>query len=115
MWSYVKGLLIGIFLLWLLLFISFAISDGAARASIFSVVLAKAVLGNFQKATGGKGIYITGFLILSIWVWSLGKKRRPEPAAYQSPNPDSLIQDSDQPANSAANIDKFKQESEPGK
>ncbi len=75
MWSYVKGLLLGLFLLWLILVLSFAFSDGFLSALIYGVLIARTAFFLLQKATAGTGLYILVFLILSLWVWSFRRKR----------------------------------------
>jgi hypothetical protein len=89
LWHYIKGFLIGLLLLWLLLFVSFAVSDGFVKAAIYSVTLAKAGIGYFQKLTSGTGIWISLFVILSAWIWSFGKKRQPQPVVLGS-NPNNV-------------------------
>ena len=87
MWSYVKGLLLGLFLLWLVLMLSFAISDGFIMAIIYGVLMARTALTLLQKVTGGTGLYILVFLIFSLWVWSFRRRHRTA-AAPASPAPE---------------------------
>ncbi len=81
MWHYIKGILIGLLLLWLLLFTCLAISDGIREAWLYSHTLVIVTLGLLQTITRGTGIWIALFIILSTWIWSFGKARRPHPTA----------------------------------
>ena len=75
MWSYIKGILIGLLALWLLMLGVLAVNDGIVKAGMFLTLLTKSAVTLFQKATGGTGIYLVGFAVLAIWVWSFAKKK----------------------------------------
>ena len=95
MWSYVKGILLGLFLLWLILVLSFAWSDGFVAAVVYGVLMAQTAFNLLQKGTAGTGAYILLLLIISLWLWSFRRnhrlKRAPEKTASGSgfsPNPE---------------------------
>lgn len=76
MWSYIKGLSIGAFLLWLIFTICLAINSGVIIGVYYSITFVRAILTHFLVATKVFG-YIGIFALLAIfclaWVFAMGE------------------------------------------
>lgn len=85
MWSYVKGLLLGLVLLWLVLVLSVSAGNGLMMGGIFGFIIVKSAISQVQRSTGGVGLYAALFLILALWIWSFGKNKRKPQSSFSGP------------------------------
>lgn len=79
MWSYVKGLIIGLGLLWLMLFVSLTLSGGFSAAIVFSKVVTLGAFHSLQSITHGWGFWLILLGLAILWFRENAQKRKSPP------------------------------------